>query len=102
MRNMKLDPDMTIKEWVEADIDRGAWDVLEFALHNIENGTYHRNGVPCLHQATLDFTRDHNLPHPQWVQDIRAILERQKKDDYEWSDNSTGPTGPTGPKGPYG
>lgn len=85
----ELDPNMSILEWVEEDIDRGAWAVLETALHSIESGFYARNGMKCLHDLSYQILQNHNVPPPEWVQEIRSILEKYKKDDYEWSEPPT-------------
>ena len=101
---MELDPDMSIKEWVENDVHRGAWHVLEFALSSIENSLYHRNGAPCLHELSKQLVMEHEIPPPEWVKEIRVILEKHKKDEYKWTKPPGTPlrmTGPAGP-GPHG
>ena len=99
----ELDPDMSIREWVEDDVHRGAWHVLEFALSSIENKLYHRNGCPVLHELSRTLVDEHAIPPPEWVGEIRVILEKHKKDEYDWTQppNVLRMTGPAGP-GPHG
>ncbi len=99
---MELDPDMSIKEWVENDVHRGAWHVLEFALSSIENSLYHRNGAPCLHELSKQLVVEHEIPPPEWVKEIRVILEKHKKDEYTWTKPPGTPLRMTGPQGPRG
>jgi hypothetical protein len=96
----ELDPNMSIKEWVENDIQEGAWSIVEFALSSIEHGTYHRNGVFVLHEMSRVIMAEHELSPPEWVKEIRAILEKHKKDEYEWTRPPGNTRRMTGPQGP--
>jgi hypothetical protein len=46
---------------------------------------------------------EHEIPPPEWVKEIRVILEKHKKDEYTWTQplNVLRMTGPAGP-GPHG
>ena len=88
----KLNPEMTIKEWVDRDIDRAAWEIIAFALVMVKSGFYQKNGVPILHQTTRDFLNEYGHTPPEWIIEIHSVLESHQKEDYEW---------PVLPKSPY-
>lgn len=80
----KINPEMTIKEWVESDIDRAAWEIIAFALEMVKSGVYQKNGVPILHQTTMDFLNEYGHTPPEWIIEIHSILESHQKEVYEW------------------
>lgn len=84
MKN-ELDPNMSILDYVEDDVHHAAWSILEFALASIERGVYQRNGMLCLTEISKQILQNNDVPPPEWVREIRAILEKNKKDEYEWS-----------------
>jgi len=107
-KDMEIDPNMTIKEWLEMDLDRCAWLILDSALKNIENKTYYDGGSPTLQQASRDFMESCDPEHPQWVAEVRALVEEHRPEGYESPFDKGnglpigGLSGPAGPRGPYG
>ena len=101
---MEIDPNMTIKEWIEQDLNRCAWLILDNALKSITDKTYYDGGRATLQGATREFMGSCEPEHPQWVAEIRALLEDHKPDGYESPfDKGNGlPLGLHGPQGPRG
>jgi len=90
---MELDPNMTIREWVERDLDEAAWFILSSAVHSIESKVYtHGGGYRVLKGTTDEFMQNHEAQHPAWISEVRAVLEAHKQDGYEWP--GSGPKGP--------
>ncbi len=103
-KDMEIDPNMTIKEWIEQDLNRCAWLILDNALKSITDKTYYDGGCPTLQGATREFMGSCEPEHPQWVAEIRALLEDHKPEGYEppVQGMPLGLHGSQGPRGPGG
>ena len=80
---MKINQEMTIREWVEQDLDRCAWEILAFAFEIIRSGTYQKNGCPILNQTTFEILREYGHTPPAWLSEIDEILNKHQKEGYE-------------------